>query len=580
MSWLNPKPIRQKLQFGLSLVAVGLMLALLLHWCQAPLLTVQALQPLPQHPLIQVYSNHNPAHTYREPYRAQTRPGDNLEQIIVDSIRGAQSTVDLAVQEFRSPLIAQALRDRSQAGVKIRLVIENTYSRPWSRVTAAEAQQMDSRQKSRYRENTRLIDRNADGILSAEEINQNDALVVIERAAIPWIDDRADGSAGSGLMHHKFVVIDGQQVIVTSANFTMSDLHGDFSPKQSLGNANSLVKLQSPAIAQLFSEEFNLMWGDGPGGATDSRFGVRKPFRPAQTVAVGDATVQVKFSPTSAEIPWELSSNGLIGQTLGTGRKRIDMALFVFSDQHIVNALEAVAQKGAAIRVLIEPTFAFQYFSEALDMLGVALPVRTKAIAPVEDPVPDASAPLQNRHNPCRTEADNHPWRNPMTSVGVPQLPPGDLLHHKFGLVDQHTVITGSHNWTEAADRNNDEAVLVIDHPTVAAHYEREYERLWATSRLGLPSEVQTATAAFRQSCSALSAGSTRPSAAPSPSTRINLNTATQAELEQLPGVGPKLAQRMIAAREKEPFRSLADVDRVPGVGKKLLQEISDRITW
>ncbi|NJM76368.1 MAG: competence protein ComE, partial [Acaryochloridaceae cyanobacterium RU_4_10] len=119
-----------------------------------------------------------------------------------------------------------------------------------------------------YRENIRLIDRNGDGKLSPAEINTNDALQVLGQAGIPWLDDTADGSAGSGLMHHKFVVIDGQRVIVTSANLTMSDLHGDFSPKQSLGNANSLVVLQSPAIAALFVKEFNILWGGRTRGQT------------------------------------------------------------------------------------------------------------------------------------------------------------------------------------------------------------------------------------------------------------------------------------------------------------------------
>ncbi|MBD3882457.1 hypothetical protein IFO70_11865 [Phormidium tenue FACHB-886] len=91
----------------------------------------------------------------------------------------------------------------------------------------------------------------------------------------------------------------------------------------------------------------------------------------------------------------------------------------------------------------------------------------------------------------CRFEADNQPWRRPLTTVGIPSLPEGDLLHHKVGIIDGRVVITGSQNWSDAANESNDENLLVIDNPTVAAHFQREFERLYAGATLGIPDFLQ-----------------------------------------------------------------------------------------
>lgn len=53
---------------------------------------------------------------------------------------------------------------------------------------------------------------------------------------------------------------------------------------------------------------------------------------------------------------------------------------------------------------------------------------------------------------------------------------------------------------------------------------------------------------------------------------RLHLNTATQAELESLPKVGPTLAARIRAGR---PYRDLDDLDRVKGVGPATLRVLA-----
>lgn len=58
---------------------------------------------------------------------------------------------------------------------------------------------------------------------------------------------------------------------------------------------------------------------------------------------------------------------------------------------------------------------------------------------------------------------------------------------------------------------------------------------------------------------------------------RLNLNTATQEQLEALPNVGPALAGRIMAAR---PLHSLAELDAVKGVGPSLLKKWEGKIEF
>jgi len=426
------------------------------------------LEPLPQDAQIQVYFNQNEANRYTDPYRQFERSGDDLEAQILGLIQSAQSSVDVAVQEFRLPQVAQALIAKQRSGVKVRVIIENTYNFTWQDLTA-KAAEMNDRERSRYADLTALLDTNQDQTIQPAEIQARDAIAMLRAANVPLIDDTADGSKGSGLMHHKFVVVDGQRSIMTSANFTLSDVHGDFNNTQSRGNSNNLLVIQNLEFAALLTAEFNRMWGDGVGGKTDSLFGVKKGVQPLANLQIGNSLVTVKFSPAPKKTEYAATTNGLITAALSRSQASIDLALFVFSEQPIADVMNTRHRQGVTIRALIDPQFAFRDYSEALDMLGVTLPNRK-----------------------CQPEANNAPWNPPIASVGTPNLMPGDVLHHKFGLVDDRVVITGSHNWSVAANSQNDELLVVLQNPTIAAHYKREFERLYRSAQLGIPPKVST----------------------------------------------------------------------------------------
>lgn len=69
------------------------------------------------------------------------------------------------------------------------------------------------------------------------------------------------------------------------------------------------------------------------------------------------------------------------------------------------------------------------------------------------------------------------------------------------------------------------------------------------------------------------------PVAGPTAGGRIDLNSATAAELDGLPGIGPVLAQRIVDHRSRNgPFRSVEQLDDVPGIGPAIAAELAELV--
>jgi phosphatidylserine/phosphatidylglycerophosphate/cardiolipin synthase-like enzyme len=435
-------------------------LALLLAGCGAEARLVgspPARLPLPEG--IEVAFNHNPASRYRSPIDGRWRQGDDLEAFVLSGIEGAEREILVAIQDLSLPRIAQALAERHRQGVGVRVVLENTYSTPWSEQHPADLTPRERQRRAQL-----------------QALGGGDAVAILRRAGVPVIDDTADGSAGSGLMHHKFVVIDGREVITGSSNFTASGMHGDPDDPSTRGNVNHLLRLHSRELAALFRLEFERMWGDGPGGAPDSRFGLAKDSGGLRWVRVGDTAVGVLFAPHRPSD--ERNGLRLLEELLQGTRRQLDLALFVFSDQRLGNVVGELHERGVAVRLLADPGFANRFFSEVLDLLGLELP-----------------------DHRCIVQAENRPRRTPLPGVGTPRLSGGDKLHHKLAVIDRRRVITGSFNWSPSAAHTNDETLLVIDSARLAAHFEAEVDRLWRGAELGVTERLQRKRERMLQRC-------------------------------------------------------------------------------
>ncbi len=226
------------------------------------------------------------------------------------------------------------------------------------------------------------------------------------------------------LMHNKFVVIDAaipeQAAVFTgSMNFTTSQI---------LSYPNNMVLIRDHALAKNYTREFEEMWGSqGQVPEPDyARFGSEKWDNTPHLFKVNGSLVESYFSPsdfTNREILDELQ-NAVFS---------IRFALLTFTKDDLAEAMIQQLQNGLEVRGIIENI------------------------------------------------NDNGSEFNKILNAGVDVIDhsPSILLHHKYAILDDEVVITGSHNWSNAADQQNDENTVIIHDALVANQFRQEFEARW-----------------------------------------------------------------------------------------------------
>src|SRR2546429_1433856 len=101
-------------------------------------------------------------------------------------------------------------------------------------------------------------------------------------------------------------------------------------------------------------------------------------------------------------------------------------------------------------------------------------------------------------------------------SEAVPGSP--DLMHHKYIVVDGASVWTGSTNWTNDSWSREENVIVRLDDPVVAAGFTADFEELWTTRSLRRSGRQPATWAGWRPGSG--SAPTSRPGARPSWSTR------------------------------------------------------------
>jgi len=75
-------------------------------------------------------------------------------------------------------------------------------------------------------------------------------------------------------------------------------------------------------------------------------------------------------------------------------------------------------------------------------------------------------------------------------------------------------------------------------------------------------------------------AAATAPPASPAEASgKVDVNSASAAELASLPGIGDSKAAAIIAEREKKPFASVDDLERVRGIGARTVEDLRSKVS-
>jgi comEA protein len=77
----------------------------------------------------------------------------------------------------------------------------------------------------------------------------------------------------------------------------------------------------------------------------------------------------------------------------------------------------------------------------------------------------------------------------------------------------------------------------------------------------------------------ALAAAMALPCAAAASGGKLDLNSATVEQLQELPGIGPSKAEAIIEERKKARFTSVDDLERVKGIGPSVMTQVRDHVS-
>jgi len=248
----------------------------------------------------------------------QAEAPDNLLDVIVGFIRGAQKRLDIAVQEIDNKEIADAVIQAKQRGVRVRIVLEADY------LTVP-----------RFRPNP--YERK--GVNEANREIHN----AILRSAI-----KVNSDFNPKIFHQKFIIRDGKSLLTGSTNFTETGVER---------NLNHVVVMHDEKIAKIYGREYREIQQGHFGRLSEGRD--PKP----KVVAVSGVPVKVLFAP-------DHNPEMEIAKQMAKARERIDFAIFTFAESSAIDdQMLMAARAGVRVKGVLDAKQANQKWAAAKHLL-------------------------------------------------------------------------------------------------------------------------------------------------------------------------------------------------------------------
>jgi phosphatidylserine/phosphatidylglycerophosphate/cardiolipin synthase-like enzyme len=215
---------------------------------------------------------------------------------------------------------------------------------------------------------------------------------------------KVNSDFNASIFHQKFIIRDSQSVLTGSTNFTDTGTSG---------NLNHIVIVHDDDIARIYNREFTEIQQGHFGKLNEGH-----DKRPDE-VMVSNVRVKILFAP-------DHNPEMEIMKQIAKAQSRVDFAIFTFAESSgIDDQLVFAKQAGIQVRGALFTMQANQDWS-AKDIL------KNAGLDLFLVPGSDISGPKPNK------------------------------LHHKIMVIDQKLIIAGSFNYTEPANRLNDENIIII----------------------------------------------------------------------------------------------------------------------